>query len=188
MKYYILSVLLLPGLVGCGGKSEDAIPADTLQLTVQGKRISFPANVATITLSNRNSQWYLAAQATDAAKTTILIGVSSGGASLEATGSYSGSGGGSAYGNASSMYGCLVLANFRNSCGVDIYQNDYITYYTGVIPAALTTTLPDFTLTIKQVNTGSHTMSGTFAGTYWKGCDKLKITDGQFNLPYTVKP
>lgn len=186
MKAYLLVGLLSGGLLSCA--KEEAIPANSLQMMVQGKQVTFSASAATIALSGKNTQWQLSAQAPDAAKTSIIIGASSAGASMETAGSYAGSTAGNAYGSAGSTYGYLVVADFRNSCGVDIYKNDYITYNTGVIPAGLTTTLPNFTLTIRQVDTGSHTMSGTFSGTYWKGCDKVEITAGQFNLPYTIKP
>lgn len=138
--------------------------------------------------SDQGKGWSLVAKAADAARTSIAIGETSSGPSLETPGLYSGIPSNSPVGAAYSMYGYLVPANFNNACGTTIYQNDYITYETAVIPGGLTTTLPEFTLNIVTVDTVAHTMSDTFAGIYWKGCDKLEVTDGEFNLPYTVQP
>ena len=175
-------------LVACScSKKEAPIPSNSLQLTVQGKQIIFLASTATVTLSKKNTKWDLAAKTTDATLTSILVGASSSGASVEEPGSYSANSS-NATANAGSTYGYYVLADFNNACGTTIYQYDYITYNTGAVPAGLPSTLPNFTLTIKSVDRNSHTVSGTFAGSYWKSCDKVEITDGQFNLPYTVKP
>lgn len=189
MKHLLWNALLLAGLAGCA-KNEQAtptVPANTLRLTVKGQPVTFPASAATVVLSNRGTQWCLTAKATDATRAGIQVTAFSSGASLEEPGRYAATPPGST-GGAYSEYGYRVLADFKNACGTTIYQNGYITYNTGVIPAGLPDTLPEFTLTIVTVDAAAHTMSGSFAGTYWKGCDKLDIADGQFNLPYTVQP
>jgi hypothetical protein len=188
MKQYLLSTLLLAGVVGCS-KKDDAtptIPANTLRLTLKGQQVIFPASAATLTISQKGTLLDLAAQAPDASQSSITLQAGSA-TSVEVPGFYSGD----PYnqtktGSASSVYGFIVPGSVRNPCGN--LMSGHVTYQTGVIPAGLLTTNPDFTLTIHAVNTAAHTMSGTFAGTYWKGCDKLAVTDGQFNLPYTVLP
>ena len=188
MKHFLFFILLV-GLVSCA-KNEvtPTIPANTLRLTVRSKQVTFPARPATIVLSAQGMRWALSAKAADADSTTISIDAASSEQSLEAPATYSGILSNSPARSANSVYGYRVPLDFNNACGTTIYQGNNITYTTTSIPYGLTNGLPEFTLTIITVDAVAHTMSGTFAGTYWKGCDKLAITDGQFNLPYTVKP
>lgn len=187
MKHFILSALLLVGMVSCS-KSNDAtpaIPANTLQLTLKNKQVVFPISATTLTISQKGTSLYLAAQALDATDTSIII--NAGARDTESPGLYSADPyNKSATGGVISKYGYLVNGYFRNPCGNPM--SGHVTYETGATPAGELTTVPNFALTVLAVNKAAHTMSGTFAGNYWKGCDKMEITDGQFNLPYTVVP
>lgn len=186
MKQLLLSTLLLVGVIGCSkNDATPAIPANTLQLTLKNKRVVFPASTATLTISQKGTQLALAAQARDTTRASITI--NAGAPDTESPGFYSGDPyNKSATGGVLSKYGYLVTGYFQNPCGNPM--GGYVTYETGATPAGALTTFPDFAFTVLTVNKAAHTMSGTFAGSYWKGCDKMEITDGQFNLPYTVLP
>lgn len=183
---HLLFLILLGGLVGCAKK--DATPTipmiqvNTLRLTVKGEQVTIPASSAALMLSEKGAKWSLKAQSPNASINYIEVFGYSDVSSLEIPGSYSENTSPNTGVGAHSIYGYKVLADFTNSCGLKMYTGNFITY------ASFATTNPVFTLTIKTVDAAAHTMSGTFAGTYWKGCDKLEITDGQFNLPYTVMP
>jgi hypothetical protein len=187
MKYLILSALLLAGVVGCSRSNEatPTIPANTLQLTLGNKQVVFPASAATLTISQQGSSLYLAAQALDAIDTSITI--QAGAKDTELPNFYAADAyNQSATGGVISKYGYLVTGYYKTPCGSPM--GGHVMYETGATPAGELTTFPDFTLTVLAVDKAAHTMSGTFAGSYWKGCDKMEITDGQFNLPYTVQP
>jgi len=187
MKKLLLAGLLLAGLSGCS-KKEDAkpsIPANTLQLTLKNKRVIFSASAASLTISQKNTSLHLAAQVRDTTHASITI--DAGAPDTESPGFYSADPyNKSATGSVLSRYGYLVNGYFQNPCGNPM--GGYVTYETGATPAGALTTFPDFAFTVLTVDKAAHTMSGTFAGSYWKGCDKMEITDGQFNLPYTILP
>jgi hypothetical protein len=176
MKYYLLfGSWLFVSVAGCT-KKEAVRPANTLQMTVRGQQISFPVSGVTALFNQRYKEFELTANAGDAAKTSLQIKARANYANFDEPSTHS------AGALVSSVYGYLVLANFQNYCGQTIYTNDFITYQTSY------TIKPVFTFTIETIDTDKHVFSGTFSGDYWKGCDKLLITDGQFNLPYTLKP
>lgn len=179
MNQYVLCVLVVAGLTTCA-KKEEAVPANTLQFTVkgaQGQQLSFSPSVATVTLSDGNTVCLLTAKTADANFNFELV---TGGSSVAVPGTYSASQ--AAFPAIRSQYGYQVVTDFTNRCGTIIYKNDYITYQT------YSTNAPACTLVIRAVDPARHTISGSFSGTYWKGCGSVEIVDGQFNLPYLTKP
>jgi hypothetical protein len=187
MKHLLLSALLLTGVISCS-KNDDAtpaLPANTLQLTLKNKQVVFPASATTLTISQKGTSLYLTAQALDTTDASITI--RAGALDTESPGLYSADPyNKSATGGVISKYVYRVTGYYRNPCGNPM--TGYVTYETGATPAGALTTFPDFALTVLAVDKAAHTMSGTFTGSYWKGCDKMEITHGQFNLPYTVVP
>lgn len=110
MKKLLLAGLLFAGLSGCSKKGEDAkptIPANTLQLTLQNKRVVFPASAASLTISQKNTSLHLAAQARDTTRASITI--DAGAPDTESPGFYSADPyNKSATGGVISKYGYLV--------------------------------------------------------------------------------
>jgi hypothetical protein len=186
MKTLLLAGLLLAGLSGCSKNgATPTIPANTLQLTLKNKQVIFPASAASLTISQKSTSLHLAAQVRDTTHASITI--DAGAPDTESPGFYSADPyNKSAKGGVISKYGYLVIGYFQNPCGNPM--GGYVSYETGATPAGALTTFPDFAFTVLTVDKAAHTMSGTFSGGYWKGCDKMEITDGQFNLPYTVLP
>jgi hypothetical protein len=179
MKQYLLfSTCLLVGLASCA-KKEAAFPANTLQMKVKGQQVTFPVSGVTAVFNQRYKEFDLTATAPDAAKTSLQFKVVANNRTFEVPATYATGKPGAS--TVESVYGYLVLTAFQNYCGQTIYPNDYITYHTYTIT-------PVCTFTIETIDTDRQVFSGTFSGAYWKGCDKLEITNGQFNLPYTVKP
>jgi hypothetical protein len=118
MKHFILSTLLLVWVVGCSKNNEatPAIPANTLQLTLKNKRIIFPVTAATLTISQKGTSLYLAAQALDATDTNIIINADA--RDVESPGLYSADPyNQSATGGVISKYGYMVTGYYQNPCG-----------------------------------------------------------------------
>jgi len=167
------------GLAACA-KKEETMPANTLQFTVkgaQGRLLAFSPSATTITLSDHNTVCVLTAKTADA---NFNFELATGGPSVEVPSTYTASQ--AMFPSVRSQYGYQVVTDFSNRCGTTIYKNDYITYQT------YSTNMPVCTVVIRTVNPDQHTISGSFSGTYWKGCGSVEIVDGQFNLPYTSKP
>lgn len=174
------------GLLGssCSKADEEAKPIapNTFQLTVAGKQLTFPLSLATAVRSQQGTHWEITGAAnpsTASTGSTIVLYLDAAAGSSAGTGVYKAPTA-SRQAGASSVYGVVVPNGTQNVCGT--YLGGYITYQT------FTGSPEQFEVRLQAVDTGQHTVSGTFAGIYYKGCDKVTISDGQFNLPYVDKP
>lgn len=183
MKHWLRgAALLLLYFISSCSKKEEVIPARTLQMSVKGQQVVFTGSQVSVVVSKQGTDWALNALTAD--QTSIVIHLSVQGMSVETPHVYS-TANTSPYQGLESIYGFFVLTDYTNGCSQLIYSNQLVTFGTGYNSGAVR---DPFVLAIKTVDQGAHTMSGTFSGTYYKGCDRLDITDGKFNLPYTVSP
>lgn len=146
-------------------------------MMVKGQEVNFPLSGVTATFNQTYKELVLLAKTSDANKNSLQIQATANNFAQPQTYSTA-----TARAFLNSSYEYFVLTGFRNACGQTVYANYSVTYRTG------TTSNPVFTLTIDALDIDKHMFRGTFSGTYWDGCDKLEITDGQFHLPYTLKP
>lgn len=175
-KFVLLAAISIVA-ANCSKKSDavPAIPANTIQLTDNGQNIVFAASAATAVMeTNAQGQKQLSIMAATTDNNHQVALSFTDRQSVETPRTYTGTTTGSSY--------IVALTNYSTTCrpvttGTQLYQ-----FYTG------TTSSPDFQVVVQAIDATNHTVSGTFAGTYYLGCDSRRITNGQFNLPYTVKP
>jgi hypothetical protein len=178
--------LLTFGLLssGCSKADEEAKPIapNTFQLTVAGKQLTFPVTLASAVRSQQGTHWEITGATNPSTASTgsdIVLYLDAASGSLAGAGVYTAPAA-SGQAGAGSVYGVVVPNGTQNVCGT--YLAGHITYQT------FTGSPQQFEVHLQRVDTGQHTVSGTFAGIYYKGCDQVTISDGQFNLPYVDKP
>ncbi|MEL5994944.1 hypothetical protein [Hymenobacter segetis] len=159
-------------VVGCSKKSdaEPAIPANSIQLSDNGQVVVFGSPTAVVE-TNALGVKQLTIDASTADNHQISLSVTDR-QGVETPRTYRGASAGSAY--------TLPITNYSTNCRSLVLGTQLYRFY---IDSA-----PDLEVVVKSVDTSTHTVSGTFSGIYTLGCDSRKITNGQFNLPYTVKP
>ena len=161
--------------IGCSKKSDvgPTIPANSVQLSDNGQQVVFASSTAVMETNSLGLKQLTITAATTDNNHQISLSVSNP-QSVEVPRTYAGNAAVSAY--------TVSLTDYYTAChspnmGTRLYQ-----FYSD------NTTSPDFQVIIKTVDSASHTISGTFSGSYYLGCDNRKVTNGQFNLPYTIRP
>jgi hypothetical protein len=161
------------------GDADPAIPANSIQLTDNGQLVSFDfAKTTAVLETNAQGQKQLTINAATTADDHRISLNCADRQGVEVPRTYAGPP--TPNGSTGSAY-TLAITNYATNCrpvtmGTLLYQ-----FYSA-------SATPDFQLTVQAVDATQHTFRGTFSGTYTLGCDSRQITEGRFNLPYTVKP
>ncbi|MBF9141273.1 hypothetical protein [Hymenobacter properus] len=180
-KYFFLAAVGFIS-VSCSKKSDagPSIPANTIQLSDNGQAVTFASSTATAVLeTNAQGQKQMTIQAATSDNNHQIALSFADRQGVETPRTYGGDP--TSARSAGSAY-TVSLTNYSTRCRSTTFGTQLYQFYSG------TTSPVDFKLVIQAVDVANHTVSGTFQGTYTLGCDSRNITNGQFNLPYTVKP